>query len=71
MLVKISSTFTEVAVMCDKDDKRPMTMHQPKDKGSMAYGTNMINSMYHTWFSGAWKPIPWPLKPGKLFDIQE
>lgn len=59
---------SEVARICDKKDRVPMTMHQIRERGSMAYGTNTMNSMYHTWFSESWKPMPWPLIPDESKD---
>lgn len=50
-------------------DTVPAIMHHFNGNGSIAYGTNIINSTYHTRYSRSAKPTPSPINPFVGFDL--
>lgn len=52
-------------------DMVPAIIHHFSGNGSIAYGTNIMNSTYHTRYSRSAKPTPSPMKPAHARKISE
>lgn len=48
----------------------PAIMHHFNGRGSIAYGTKMMNSTYQMRYSRSAKPNPSPMKPCRLSNSQ-